>query len=94
MVLVLRQLERISADLVKVQERHVRAIQKAEEERQETRVRVEKLEAQVAFLMAEMAELKKQKGNSASERHSAGNVKILYEHGSPGRRTEPRKVTP
>lgn len=55
-------------------------------------MRMEKLEEQVAFLIAEVQELRKLKAKGGSERSGLGSPRIAYEQGSPGRRTEPRKV--
>ena len=74
-------------ELEKVRHRYDVAIQRVEENEQNTRMRLERLETQIDFLMSrETQDPKKQV-------KVKGSSKVVYEHGSPGRRTEPRKVS-
>ena len=78
-----------------------------EENEREMKTRVETLETQVAFLVAEVQELRKLQQHKPTKNggHGSGNsgvgsggtgagskATVSYEQGSPGRRTEPRKV--
>ncbi|TCD69854.1 hypothetical protein EIP91_005931 [Steccherinum ochraceum] len=95
MYIVRDELERIKHEFARVQDLHILAIQKAEEEKRETMSRVGKLEEQVAFLMTEIMEMRKGKGRGSPARRSLGSPKVGYEGhggGSPSRRTEPRKL--
>ncbi|KAH8094806.1 hypothetical protein BXZ70DRAFT_1009757 [Cristinia sonorae] len=90
-------LQRVIQDLTRVQERHELAIKKAEMEGLESRTRLGRLEEQVASLVLEVQELKLEKNQTSSKRRATASsskttVNERLDGGSPGRRTEPRKL--